>query len=104
MQTPYEYLQAQLASQQPLMETEEGGYLVSEVTVIDETTNAFTFSLVGYGLMAGNTLAGSVEDSQDGNYPGTYNFVAGDADANKPVHQNYSHDNVLLFFTQGITL
>ena len=25
-------------------------------------------------MMAGRTLAGSVEDSQDANYPGTYNF------------------------------
>lgn len=104
MQTPYDYLQAHLVSQQPLMETEEGGYVVTEVIVVDETTNACTFSLAGYGMMAGRTLAGSVEDSQDGNYPGTYNFVAGDADANKSVHQNYSYDNVMLFFMQGITV
>ena len=86
------------------METEERGHLVSEVTVVDADDNAITFSLAGYGIMAGSILAGSVEDSQDANYPGTYNFVAGDAEANKPVHQNYSHDNVLLFFTQGITV
>ncbi|GAB3901014.1 hypothetical protein [Spirosoma agri] len=104
MQTPYEYLQAQFVAQKPLMETEEGGYLVAELNLIDEDTTNFTFTLEGYGIMAGQTLEGSVEDSDDPNYPGTYNFVAGNADENKPVHQNYSHDNVMLFFSQGVTV
>ena len=86
------------------METDEGGFQVTEVNLTDEDLNAFTFSLVGYGIMAGRTLVGRVEDSQDANYPGTYDFVAGYEDENKPVHQNYSHDNVMLFFTQGITV